>query len=434
MNRPHLFPDLALLLLLSIWLAVLASVEDIPEDAAPSPRIAAVAESPSAPAAPDAPVEPAPAAGETVRKGVFSKGSTVGEVLAASIEEDVPVRHYVRAASEVFPLRSFRAGQPYTVVSDPDTGRLMRFEYEINDESRLVVEGDDKPRARLERIHYDVELALVQGRIEDSLFEAVADAGESPQLALRLAEIFGSEINFLRDLHAGDTFVVLQEKRYRDGESRGYGRTLGAALTCRGRTYEAFLYMDESGRPRHYNAQGENLTRALMQAPLSFTRISSTFSASRRHPVLGYSRPHPGVDYAAPTGTPVKSVGDGVVTWRAWRGGYGNHVVIDHGGGLETLYSHLSGYARGLARGQRVRQGEVIGFVGSTGLSTGPHLDFRVQQDGTFIDPAKAINPRGKAVARARMEVFAANRSFVRAYMEGARSLMDYSPDDYPVR
>ncbi len=443
MKRKKYTADILLLLVLAalfVWLILPQEGGDAARDGETAAPAAVAENTPAqekpADAAPDMAQEGSAAekTTETVKTGTFGKGDTVGEVLGEASEEDVPVQHYVRAAAKVFPLRSFRAGHNYTVVSDPDTGRLLRFEYEIDEKRRLVVEGDESPRARLEDIQYDVTLSLVQGRIEDSLFEAVADVGESPQLALRLVDIFGAEVNFLQDLRPGDSFTVLVEKRYRDGEYKGYGRVLGADFSCKGKTYKACLYEDEQGKARHYNEKGENLTKVLMQAPLSFTRISSSFSRSRRHPVLGYSRPHPAIDYSAPMGTPVKAVGDGVVTWRGWRGGYGNHIVIEHGGKLETLYSHLSGYARGLSKGQRVRQGQVIGYVGSTGLSTGPHLDFRVRQNGNFINPAKTINPRGRAVARARMQAYHRNQALVRAYMEGRRGLMDYSPDSYPVK
>ena len=185
------------------------------------------------------------------------------------------------------------------------------------------------------------------------------------------------------------------EKRYRDGEYKGYGRVLAAHFTNTGTTYEAYLFRDGKNRPQHYNAKGENLRKTLLQAPLAFTRVTSRFSHNRKHPILGYSRPHLGVDYGAPTGTPVKAVGDGVVTRRSWAGGYGNQVIIKHSAGLESMYSHLSGYAAPAQRSARA-PGQVIGFVGARALSSGPHLDFRLRQNGKFVNPAKAINPRGE--------------------------------------
>ncbi|MBD5538814.1 MAG: M23 family metallopeptidase [Desulfovibrio sp.] len=364
---------------------------------------------------------------EAVTHGVVEKGDTIAKVLGNAADDGI--QQYVSAARRVFSLRSFREGQPYVVVTDPESGRVKRFEYEIDGRRRLVVEGDEAPQARVEPIEYVTLLTTAEGVIGDNLFQAVADIGESPQLALRLAELFGSEVNFIRDLQEGDSFRVLVEKRYREGEYKGYGRMLAASFTNKGKTYEAFLFRDGQGRPQHYNSKGENLHKTLLQAPLAFTRLTSRFTHSRRHPILGRSRPHLGVDYAAPTGTPVKAVGEGVVTKRGWAGGYGNQIIIRHAAGLESMYAHLSGYARGLKQGQRVRQGQVIGFVGSTGLSTGPHLDFRLRQNGNFINPAKAINPRGESVSRRNMAEFGKTVAAARDYLEGRRHLGDYTVD-----
>lgn len=370
---------------------------------------------------------PSPAPGEAVIAGVVEKGDTIAKVLGNASEGGV--QHYVSAARRVFPLRAFREGQPWVVVCDLATGRVKRFEYEIDGSRRLVVEGLEEPDARLERIEYVTLLDTAEGVIDDNLFQAVADIGESPQLALRLAEMFGSEINFIRDLQEGDSFAVLLEKRYRDGEYKGYGRVLAARFTNKGKTYEAFLFRDGRNRPQHYNSKGENLHKTLLQAPLAFTRLTSRFTHSRRHPILGTRRPHLGVDYAAPTGTPVKAVGEGTVIRRGWAGGYGNQIIIRHTAGLESMYAHLSGYARGLKQGQRVRQGQVIGFVGSTGLSTGPHLDFRLRQNGKFINPVKAVNPRGKPVSSRSMRDFARTVALERDYLDGRRPLGDYTVD-----
>ena len=324
-------------------------------------------------------------------------------------------------------MRSFRAGQPYVIVTDTATGRVKRFEYEIDKSHRLVVEGAEEPIARVEPIKYSILLERVEVTINDSLFQAVADVGESPQLALQLAEMFGSEINFIRNIQEGDSFSALVEKRYREGEYKGYGRVLAAHFTNRGKTFEGYLFQTAKGHTGYFNEKGESLRKTLLQAPLAFTRLTSRFSHSRRHPILGIRRPHLGVDYAAPTGTPVKAVGDGVVTLRRWVGGYGNHIIIRHDAGLESMYAHLSGYARGLKKGSSVRQGQVIGFVGSTGLSTGPHLDFRIRQNGRFIDPTKAINPRSTPVSKKDMPAFLQIMATERAYLKGEKPLAEYT-------
>lgn len=367
--------------------------------------------------------------GDTIRKGTVEKGDTVGGLLGSVGTGET--QHYLRAARQVFSLRKFRAGQAYVVVTDAATGRVKRFEYEIDDRRRLVVEGLDDPVARLETIPYETRLAFVEGVISSDLFSAVADMGEGPQLALRIANLFASEINFIRDLQEGDSFRVLVEKLYREGEYKGYGKVLASSFTNRGKTFEAFLFRDGGDREGHfYNASGESLRKALLQAPLPITRVTSRFSGSRKHPILGYSRPHLGVDYGAPTGTPVMAVGSGKVVKVGRAGGFGNQIIVRHHRDLESMYNHLSGYARGIRSGVSVRQGQVIGYVGSTGLSTGPHLDFRIKQNGKFIDPTKAVNPRAPGVSRKRAKEFAAVVAEYRAYMSGAKNVNEYKADD----
>lgn len=362
-----------------------------------------------------------------VKRGELEKGDTISEILDKVAAGNA--RRYLKEVDKLLPLRKFRAGRQYSLVTDPDTGLLKRFEYEIDDSKRLVVEGDENPRGRLEDIDYEWRLDAVDGYINGSLFQAVADAGESPALAVKLVKLFGSEINFSKHLQDGDSFSALIEKRYRGGEYKGYGRILAATFSNRDRRYEAFLFYDADGRPQYYNRKGENIHKAFLQSPLSVTRVTSSFARKRMHPILGYARAHLGVDYGAPLGTPVKSVGAGTVVSRGWAGGYGNQVVIRHGNGMESLYSHLSGFSRGLSVGQKVGQGQVIGFVGSTGLSTGPHLDFRLRKNDVFLDPAKAINPRAEPVPSSKMSEFAKIRDLETAYLNGEKSALAYSQD-----
>ncbi|BAV92493.1 M23 family peptidase [Candidatus Desulfovibrio trichonymphae] len=370
--------------------------------------------------------KPTPQSGnEAIVKGVVEKGDTVGKILEETAGKNV--YPYISAARQVFPPLAFREGRSYVVVTDAATGLVKRFEYEIDMRRRLVVEGLENPVARVEAIEYVTLLSVVEAVINDNLFQAVADVGESPQLALQIAELFGAEINFIRDLQEGDSFAVLLEKRWREGEYRGYGRILAATFINQGKLFEAFLFRDGNNRAQYYNHKGENLRKTLLQAPLAFTRITSRFTMHRRHPILGVNRPHEGVDYAAPTGTPVKAVGDGTVVQKAWSGGYGNQIIIKHMAGLESMYGHLSGYARGLQTGLHVRQGQVIGFVGSTGLATGPHLDFRLRQGGRFINPVKAVNPRGEPVSAARKGEFEKTAAEELALLNGAKPLAGYT-------
>lgn len=359
-------------------------------------------------------------------EGRTGKGEGVQSVLlglqAANAEE------YARAAKTVPAAGALRQGQPWRAFISPETGRIARFEYEIDDSRLLVLEGDEKPSARLARLDYDVVLERIEGVVEDNLFNAIAALGENPQLAASFARLFGPEINFSRKLQSGDVFTVLVEKKHRNGEFRNYGRILAARFINRGRLHEAFLFRDDAGRAQYFNGKGENLRKTILQAPVA-GRATSRFSESRLHPILNIVRPHHGVDYGAPHGTPVKAAGDGVVKERGWVGGYGNTVVIQHDGGLESLYAHLSGYAPGLHPGQKMRQGQLIGFVGSTGLATGPHLDFRLRKNGEFIDPEKFVGSRAAPVSPGLKKEFEKTLAIERACLDGERKIENYSPD-----
>ncbi len=330
--------------------------------------------------------------------------------------------------------KSFRVGQPYLIEYDAEKNKILRFEYEINSKEKLFVAADeDTYSVKIEEIVYDKKLVFVDGTIEDSLFHTVAALDESPQLALQVANMFRWDVNFIRDVRSGDSFSILVEKLYREGEFKGYGRTLGATFTNGNKKFESFLYYDSNKKEMHYNAKGENIRKVLLQSPLSFTRVTSGYTHSRKHPVYGTYRPHLGIDYGAPMGTPIMAVGDGTITYFGWRGGYGKHITVKHASGLESMYSHLSRYGRGLKKGSKVRQGQTIGYVGSTGVSTGPHLDFRLKQNGKFINPSKAINPRAEAVSKVHKEGYESRKRLVREYMDGTRPLVSYDPKSIDV-
>ncbi len=358
-----------------------------------------------------------------VVSGTVEQGDTAAKLLGGDVHDILQVSRKHHS------LANIRSGQPYTVVRDRETRALQLFEYEIDAQRKLVVENDGEGFvSRVEPIAYDIHLALLQGNVESSLFQSVAALGESPSLAIVVADVFRWDVDFIKDVQDGDSFSILVEKRFRDGQFRNYGRVLGATFTNKGKLFEAFLFRGVSGFESHYNKKGESLKKVLLKAPLAFTRITSGYSKGRRHPIFHDVRPHEGVDYGAPTGTPIKAVGDGVVTQRGWKGGYGNTVTLRHGAGLESQYGHMSGYARGMSVGARVRQGQVIGFVGATGYATGPHLDFRLKQGGRFINPTKAINPREESIAQGRMAAFNERIEQVRDFLSGATPLESYNP------
>lgn len=389
-----------------------------PENAAPESVVETAWEAASPQG--DSPSEPA------VVSGVIARGDSASELLSPYLSAN-SVQQLLNASQKVHPLSKIRIGQPYTLVRSPDGGDMERFEYEINDLKKLIVTRTEEGLvAHVEPIVYDFQLVRVSGTIRSSLFETLASTGESPILAVRIADIFGSEINFIKDLREGDSFSLLIEKRFRDDAFKGYGKVLGATFTNQGKCYEAYLFEAGDSGEAFYNAKGESLKKTLLKAPLAFTRISSGYSMNRKHPIFKTHKPHQGVDYAAPSGTPVKAVGDGVVTRAGWGKGFGNMVVLKHSGGLESMYSHLSGFASGTKQGTRVRQGQVIGYVGATGYATGPHLDFRLKQNGKYINPSKVVAPRGSAVPRSRMAAFSRQKDRVRDYLAGRRNLGDY--------
>jgi murein DD-endopeptidase MepM/ murein hydrolase activator NlpD len=233
----------------------------------------------------------------------------------------------------------------------------------------------------------EVRTVPVHGQITSSLFKAINDAGASDGVALQLAEVFRYDVDFAQELQPGDTFTLVLEKLWRDGEFLRDGDIVAAEFVNDGRTYRAVRYATPDGRTEYYTPDGKSLRKAFLRAPLQFTRISSGFGM-RRHPVLNTMRAHKGVDYAAPVGTPIRAAGDGRITFRGVKGGYGNVIVLAHSSGVETLYAHMHRFAKGVFVGKRVKQGELIGYVGMTGLASGPHLHYEYRVNGVHRNPA----------------------------------------------
>ncbi len=233
----------------------------------------------------------------------------------------------------------------------------------------------------------DVRIEAVGGEVRRSLFEAVEAMGESPQLVLELVEIFSSDFDFTADTRSGDRFRLLVQKRYAGEQFVDYGQVLVAQYLSDGRILTGVGFEPAGGRPAYYDLDGRSLKKSFLKSPLEFTRITSGFTYARPHPILGGVRPHLAVDYAAPVGTPVRAVADGTVTAAGWNGGNGIQVQLRHHAGYETVYNHLARLGPGVRAGARVTQRQVIGYVGSTGLSTGPHLDYRVAKNGRFVNP-----------------------------------------------
>ena len=250
----------------------------------------------------------------------------------------------------------------------------------------------------------------MEGKVSDSLFQAVADQGEGDWLALEIADIFGWDIDFSTDPQPGDTFEIVVEKKMLNGRLWGYGRVLAAQYQNAGQLHQAVLFRDPSGRPAYYGPSGKSLQKAFLRSPLKFSApVTSRFSRSRFHPILKYYRPHLGVDYGAPVGSPVQAVGDGRVISAGWNGGGGKMVRLRHTMGYETYYLHLSSIL--VRPGQQVRQGQIIARTGATGLATGPHLDFRLRRHGAFVNFLRLKLPPAESVASKDWNDFVATRT-----------------------
>ncbi|MDR2726468.1 MAG: peptidoglycan DD-metalloendopeptidase family protein [Deltaproteobacteria bacterium] len=368
------------------------------------------------------------AKGKEVITGTVAKGDTATMLLNTWLPVNA-VHSLLEVTRKIYSLSQIHEGQPYTLIRDVASGELESFEYEIDSNRKLVIlRQEESFSAKLESIAYETRLVLVEGAISSNLFQAVTEAGEQPALAMLIADIFAWEINFIKDLRTGDTFSILVEKRYRQGEFRNYGKVLAAIFVNQNTKYEAYRFADAGGHFRFFNPKGESLEKTLLKAPLPFTRVTSGYTMRRFHPIFQENRPHQGIDYGAPAGTPIKAVGSGAVTFAGWAGGYGKQVIIRHSSKLESLYSHMSNYARGIRAGGKVRQGQIIGYVGATGNATGPHLDFRLRQNGAFINPAKAINPRIADLEKKRLPALQRYVVEARDYFSGKRALSEYAP------
>jgi len=306
---------------------------------------------------------------------------------------------FLRQHPDAAPLFSqLRPGRTISAETNFD-GELLRLEYEIDYTNSLVVERTDNGyHAERKTSALEILPTLKSSEISSSLFAATDAAGIPDQIAIQIAEIFSSEIDFHSDLRKGDRFNVVYESQYRDGQLVKAGLVLAAEFTNQGKTHRAIMHRNSEGHANYYTPEGKSLHKSFLRSPLEFSRISSGFSLGRFHPVLQKMRAHKGVDYAAPTGTRIKAVADGVVSFVGVKGGYGNVVILKHQNNMSTLYAHLSRFSPGLRSGQRVSQGQIIGAVGMSGLATGPHLHYELLVNGQHRDPLKVALPTAAAI------------------------------------
>ncbi|HXZ59144.1 MAG TPA: peptidoglycan DD-metalloendopeptidase family protein [Steroidobacteraceae bacterium] len=273
-------------------------------------------------------------------------------------------------------------------------GELFGLERRLNDAETLeVTRAGDGLKANVVANPLETRTHTVGGRISSSLFEAVGNSGAHDQTAVALADIFGWDIDFVLDVRPGDSFVVTYQEIWRDGHYLKDGPVLAASFVNQGREYRAVRYTDPTGITSYYAPDGHSMRKAFLRAPLEFSRVSSGFNSARLHPILNRIRAHKGVDYAAPTGTPVRAAGDGVIRFAGVMGGYGNLIEIEHTHSITTVYGHLSHFVHGMRAGTHVSQGTVIAYVGMTGLATGPHLHYEYRVNGVFKNPQTVVLP-----------------------------------------
>ncbi|MDD2271986.1 MAG: peptidoglycan DD-metalloendopeptidase family protein [Desulfuromonadaceae bacterium] len=340
---------------------------------------------------------------KTIR-GTIQTGDTISS-LFQGLFNTKDIKELASQCRGVYPLNRISIGQPYNLTLKG--GAFKRFAYDIDDKDQLIIcRDEDTFSVSRKPIDYTIEQVTIKGNVQSSLSQAVVDIGESEGLAFQLADIFAWDIDFFHDIQTGDSFEMVVEKRYREGKPAGNGRLLAARFTVQDQPHQAFYFKDGSRPPDYYNQKGYSLRKAFLKAPLSFRRISSGFNMRRRHPITKRIKAHPAIDYAAPRGTPIHSVGDGTVTFAANKRYNGKCVKIRHRNGWATMYNHMSRFGKSIRAGRKVRQGELIGYVGSTGLSTGPHLDFRMYKNGKAVNPLKMKAPPARPVSRANMAIF----------------------------
>ncbi|MHB1145922.1 MAG: peptidoglycan DD-metalloendopeptidase family protein [Thiobacillus sp.] len=313
------------------------------------------------------------------REGLIQSGDTLANALSRLKIDDLEIQRLLATDAVRQLASSIRAGRRIQATTTQD-GQLLTIRFERSDSPTLTVRRQGEGFVAEEGSELlETRVVMRSGRILSSLYGATDSAGVPDKIANQMAETFSTSLDFREDLRRGDTFSVIYTVDYRNGEPIAAGRLLAAEFVNAGKPYRAVLYRDPFGREDYYTPEGESLKKGFLRSPLEFSRVTSSFSNSRKHPVYGFHRAHTGVDFGAPTGTRVKATGDATVVFAGRKGGYGNLVILRHPNGFETYYAHLSAFASGIRAGRAVGQGQVIAYVGSTGASTGPHLHYEVR-------------------------------------------------------
>ncbi len=399
------------------------SVGALKREAAAAKPAAAMPAQPLVAAAPaPLPTAPAPVGPPGSIDGKVGKSDTLGRLLKKSGLSAAETDEVIRALADVLDFKSIRPGQPFHIERGPD-GRVKKFELVLG--KTQTVRAERAPSGELvgaaDVAQTRTETKSLGGRIDSSLYAAIKTAGENAALVDFFVDVFAYDLDFYNDTQDGDTFRVVVEKELMSSDQPAtvddlvrYKRILAAEYSGKAGTFRTFYW-----NGGYYTEDGQSSEKTLLKTPLKFTRISSGFDRNRMHPILHTEVAHMGIDYAAPVGTPVWAAATGVITHRGPAGGAGNLVMIKHDGGIETAYMHLSKFADGYKVGDRIKAKTVIGYVGSTGLSTGPHLHFGVKQNGSYIDPTKLVPVKGQGVPRKDLEAFKAEVARLQAQLGG---------------
>lgn len=332
-------------------------------------------------------------------------GQTMGDIFESQGLSAAVLHRLLEVPGAREPLTRIRAGAQFS-FDIPQPGQLRAMQFERDEASRVVLTLDgDKIRQDVQERTLQRRIQMASGTIEGSLFGAGAKVGLSHGAIAEMAKVFGYDIDFAQDLRVGDRFNVVYEEVYRDGERLRAGDLLAATFVNQGKTYSAFRYQFADGTAEYFDDTGRPLKKSFLRTPVDFVRISSVFSTARKHPVLGRVRKHDGVDYAAGTGTPIVSAGDGRISFAGWKNGYGRTVIVDHGRGYTTLYGHMSRFGKAKT-GARVSQGQTIGYVGMSGLASGPHLHYEFRINGAHRDPLKVTLPKPEPLPTAELARF----------------------------
>ncbi|WP_297325697.1 peptidoglycan DD-metalloendopeptidase family protein [Nitrosomonas sp.] len=334
------------------------------------------------------------------------RGDTIATILNRLDVNNQDSTDFLQAARGSRAMRQLKPGQTIYAQTNAD-GELLTLRYFFgNEELFLMEKTDDEFKMTEQPIELDAQIHMKSGVISSSLFAATDSAGIPNNVAMQLTDIFASEIDFYRDLRQGDRFTIVYETFSDNGKRAKTGRVLAVEFINKGKSHQAVYFKASNGADGYYTPAGESLRKAFLLSPLTFSRVSSGFTNARYHPILKEWRAHRGIDYAAPTGTPVKATANGIITFSGSQKGYGNLVVLKHNGKYETAYGHLSRFASGMSKGKRVNQGDVIGYVGSTGMATGPHLHYELRVDGLQRDPTKVALPTAPPIAKKDLSAF----------------------------